>query len=185
VPELNPYAPPTSDLGTGVEGRPDGFWREGDALVVSRAGCHLPDRCIRCNEPAGGHRLKRTVYWHHPAIYVLVLSPIIYVIVALLARKSVRLQFGLCEKHRGRRFLGILLLVGGFLSPFLLGMLIAELHLGDTPVPLILIVCPVSIVAGAILLRGIAAKRMDEHHAWLNVGAPFLQSIPARGLSPT
>ena len=118
--ELNPYAPPAADVDSVRSESAHGFWREGDVLVMaSGQSVVLPDRCIHCNQPAGGFKLKRTVYWHNPALYLLiVISALIYVIVALIVRKSVRLEVGLCQRHRSRRRLGLALLFVGLLSPF-------------------------------------------------------------------
>jgi len=88
-----------------------GVWRE-RKLVVMGARAELPDRCIKCNVPANGARLKRRLYWHHPAWYLfLLLTPfggfLIYLIVAIAARKRATIHVGLCEKHRGRRWMHI------------------------------------------------------------------------------
>jgi hypothetical protein len=79
------------------------IWRS-DKLLVAAPGAELPDRCVKCNAPAGGRRLKRTLYYHHPAIYLLLLcNLIIFAIVALIVRKRAVLQIGLCEHHLARR----------------------------------------------------------------------------------
>ena len=58
--EFNPYAPP-KDM-TFLESYPSGddrVWRHGPLLVMTK-GSQLPDRCLKCNLPAGGWRLERT-----------------------------------------------------------------------------------------------------------------------------
>ena len=77
-------------------------------LVVSTFDHEFPDRCVICNCPAEGFRLKRTAYWHPGWVYLLILiSIVIYAVVALIVRKSVRLEYGLCPKHKARRVTGI------------------------------------------------------------------------------
>ena len=48
------------------------LWQENKKLVA-RSETVFPDRCIKCNAPAGGSRLKRTLYWAHPAYLLLIL----------------------------------------------------------------------------------------------------------------
>ena len=51
-PQRNPYAPPEASR---IAGDPSsergGFWSDGKSLVLHREA-RLPDRCLRCNEPA-------------------------------------------------------------------------------------------------------------------------------------
>src|SRR5579863_7323166 len=70
---------------------------EGNKLV-----CHsetpFPDWCVKCNEPANGFRLKRVMYWQHPAYYLLLLcNLLIMAIVIMIVRKKAILHVGLCE----------------------------------------------------------------------------------------
>jgi len=63
----------------------------------------LPDICLKSNGKAT-RRLPRSLSWHHPAIYVLVvISPIIYIIVALVVRKTATIQLPLTDEWYARR----------------------------------------------------------------------------------
>jgi hypothetical protein len=177
--DVNPYAPPAVDVDSLRPESAEGFWRDGDMLVVPRTnGTVLPDRCVHCNEPASGFKLKQTVYWHHQAIYLLVLiSAIIYVVVALIVRKSVKLELGLCERHRSRRRLGFVLLWGG-IAALLVSLFLIE-SLGSGVVLIAAFLFLGGLIAGIVMVRVTQAKRMDASHAWLKVGEPFLASIAA------
>jgi hypothetical protein len=63
----------------------------------------LPPLCVRCGAPAIDKPLKKTFYWHHRALYILLLSPIIYAIVAVIVRKSMKVNVPLCLQHARRR----------------------------------------------------------------------------------
>ncbi len=77
--------------------------RKGKQLVVE-LGAVFPDRCLKCNAPAEGFKKRFNVSWHHPALYLLVLlGLLIYVIVALVVRKTARLDIPLCPRHRALR----------------------------------------------------------------------------------
>src|SRR5205814_1141094 len=80
-----------------------GVWREGNQMVV-RQGARLPDACVKCGGPPNGRPLRKTFYWHQPALAVLILAGVLlYAIVALIVRKSIRLEVPLCQAHAARR----------------------------------------------------------------------------------
>jgi hypothetical protein len=104
-----------------VTAEPTGdVWRDQKTLVAKK-GAKLPDRCVRCNEPApegSGYHAK--FYWHEPALYLLIFCGLlVYFIVALIVRKSAVVWVGLCPRHRGARnrgrLWGTLLLLAGLL----------------------------------------------------------------------
>ena len=101
----NPYAAPKSDL-VEIEHYTDGrdlAWRDGKKLVV-RKGAELPDRCIKCNAPAGGYRYSRTLEWVKPIwLVTLFLGLLLFALVYLIVRKKGKITVGLCEVHRRRR----------------------------------------------------------------------------------
>ena len=82
---------------------PAAMWRDG-RLLVMRKDVTLPDICVKSNEPCQGRRLKRTMYWHHPAIFLTVLlGLLIYVVCALVLRKSATVWIPLTDQWWGRR----------------------------------------------------------------------------------
>ena len=89
-----------------LEGAPSlatGVSRSGKVLVAAK-GAAFPDRCVKCNAPVNGFRLKRNLYWYPPYVLLLiVLSLLIGLIVAMIVRKNARVEIGLCELHRSKR----------------------------------------------------------------------------------
>ena len=91
--ERNPYAPSQATLKQ--SGPPSGqlnsratAWRYRKMLVMVPETA-LPDRCIKCNAPAHEPTKERKVYWHHPAVYVLILiNVILYAIVGAIVRSA-------------------------------------------------------------------------------------------------
>jgi len=153
------------------------LWREGRRLVA-RSDTPLPDRCVCCNAPANGYRLKRQLYWHPPAYFLLiVISILIYVIVALIIRKRAVLHVGLCEQHRAKRkrvilfswlsvFLGLIMIFVGFGTHggiSLLGLLVL---LGAA-------------IYGVIAARIVAPTKIEKELVWLKgPGTEFLDTLP-------
>lgn len=83
-----------------------GVYRKGFDLVVhERVG--LPPYCIKCDEEvsgsSGGAFLRQKFRWHHPAVYVAIISPMIYVILALALSKRATLDLPLCGTHMAKR----------------------------------------------------------------------------------
>lgn len=82
-------------------------WRDGKQLVM-RKKAQLPDRCVKTNAPAETW-LKRTLYWHHPLIYLTAMAGLLlYVIIALIVRQTAKIQIGLSRAALNRRRLAIL-----------------------------------------------------------------------------
>ena len=92
---------------------------------------YLPPFCVKCGQPVHDPPLVKTFSWHHPALYLLIfLGLLVYVIVALIVRKSIRVGVPLCPFHKQRRRLWVTLawalaLVGiadAFILPEVIGL---------------------------------------------------------------
>ena len=138
----------------------------------------LPERCIRCNEPAVMDAPRRFT-WHHPGWYLLLLLAIlIYVVVALIVRKNVRLAVGLCSEHRRRRrqqrWLSLGLLAAG-VAGFVLCL--------KFDAPVLGWFAGLSFVAALLTAlranRSLSPTRIDDESArFRGCGEAFLDSLP-------
>jgi len=180
--EHNPYAPTAASLrtsGPGLGG--PGLWRDDDRIIAAH-GCRFPDRCVKCNAPTEPPNKVRKVYWHHPAIYVLFfLYAIVYVIVALIVRKTAKIDPGLCAEHRRKRrnwiIAGWLGSIGGFIGVFMVG---AVLEAPPAVVSLLALLCMLSFaILGIVKSRVLYPARIDDRYAKLKGADPrFLESLP-------
>jgi hypothetical protein len=97
-----------------VEAPPPWAYATGHTFVVP-ASVVLPSRCVKCGNPPSEPWLKKNFSWHHPGLYFLVISPIVYLIVALIVRKTIELSVPLCRAHRSirkkRLWMGTILLL--------------------------------------------------------------------------
>lgn len=170
---IQPYATPGMVTAPTVE-------RDGSKLVVAH-GAHLPDRCVKCNAPAHGFRLRRRLTWLHPAYLLLLFGGIVpYAIASAMASKSAEIQVGLCPKHRARRVQAIvggwaLGVGGGVLMPWLAISLqsgwIALVGLG---------LALVGIFGGILVARVVGPSRIDDHRVWLSgVDRRYLSELTA------
>lgn len=166
--------PPPPSTGLYPQG---GVWRDKSTLVMSK-DAQLPDRCVKCNSSTGGLRLKRTLYWHNPIYYVLILSLLIYFIVAMFVRWKATVHVPLCETHLARRRYGLiagwllfLLGLGGFIIAIASNELIFAL-----PGFLALLVGFVLLIATA---RTVLPVKIDERFVWLKgINKDYLNQLP-------
>jgi hypothetical protein len=183
--DRNPYAPSQASLQvTQPVARTDGssvveVWRD-DGVLVMLPGAALPQRCIKCNEPSHEPTKARKVYWHHPALYLLVLvNLIIYAIVAAVIRRKAFVNAGLCSEHKKRRRTALILAWTGALTGIVLMFFGADSSLGIGGVFLGALLILGSIIAGMIFARVIYARRIDKSYVRLKgCGGAFLDSLP-------
>ncbi len=163
--------PPTVGLASGV-------WRDKSTLVMSQ-GVALPDRCIKCNEPAHGFRLKRKLTWHHPAIYFLiVVAVLLYLIVAMILRKTATVEIGLCEMHRAKRRKNILITWLLFLLG-VAGFTMAIFAADSTYLLVGVIFLLGALIYGLMVVRVVAPSKIDEKFVWLRgVNKNYLDQLP-------
>jgi len=158
----------------------EGLWREGNKLVTS-SETPMPDRCVRCNSPAHGYRLKCAMSWF-PRVYRLagIFGPIIFAIVWMIVRKKAVLHIGLCEAHRKQRKWAFIALVVG------VGMGVACIALGagtNEWLPLSgMGIIMVGIAWGYLGTRTLYPTRIDsDGNVWARgAGKKFLDELPER-----
>ena len=89
-----PYSPTAAAPGT---------LRRAGSLLVATPGAQFPPYCVKCGQPAQ-RWLNKNFAWHNPWIYAVVLvNVLLYLIVALVVSKRMRLNVPLCAQHFGRR----------------------------------------------------------------------------------
>ena len=155
-----------------------GLWRVGRRLVT-RSETPFPDRCVKCNAPANGYRLKRVLYWQHPAYYLLLFcNLLILLIVVLIVRKKAVLHVGLCEHHRQQRKAALWAGWGGVLGG--IGLIIAGAAMASGWLALL---GAIALLAGGIYgaIKGtiISATKIENEIVWVRgVHADFLSQLP-------
>jgi hypothetical protein len=106
------------------DGVPSRLCAAGSILVVPRDSV-LPPRCVKCANIPIEPWVRITFSWHHPGYYFLLISPVLYVIVALIVRKRIKLSIPLCKAHKSirkkRLWMAAILLVGCIPLPAALG----------------------------------------------------------------
>ncbi len=161
-------------------------WLRGESgLAIAPMSAPWPDRCVKCNAPAEGYRLKQSLYWHPAWLYVLILPGVlVYAVVALVIRKSYVGHVGLCPSHRSRRrwILG----AGAFLA--ISSVASCSAGFGSNP--------GVSLglgvfggIAGMVIVQvatfAVRPKKITEAYAWLKCGKAFVASLPAASIPST
>jgi hypothetical protein len=165
----------------------DGVWREGQ-LIVMRQGALLPKRCLQTNETISGPYKKITLYWHSPWLFFLILAHLIlFIIVALAARKSVTLEITMGPKMLQRKkrlqLIGVVIMLSGIIESILALSQSEPDGLHILIGVLALIVGLFVAVAGSQTLM---VQRMEGNYIWLKGASPaYLDSLPEwRGFPP-
>jgi hypothetical protein len=155
-----------------------GVWRDGRTMVMTKLA-HLPDRCVKCNAPANGIRLKRKLSWHHPVLYLLIFGAMVfYLILAMALSKRATIEFGICARHlqRRRTFMGIgwAMLAAGILIP-IVAFTYDYPDVGVLGIGLFI----VSVVWLIFASKIVTVKKINEHYVWLTgVNEQFLSLFP-------
>lgn len=155
-----------------------GLWRQ-NKRVVTVSETVFPDCCIKCNEPTNGFRMKRVLYWQHPAYLALILcNLLVLLIVVLIVRKKAVVYIGLCERHREQRKLAHIIGWSGFVAGIVVITAGAVLQSGIW-----------ALIGGVIFLGGViygiakgrtvAAAKITKENVWISgVNLKFLDNLP-------
>jgi hypothetical protein len=178
APREEGYIPPTQRL----SGAPfAGLWRQGNLLVMHKEA-PLPLICVKSNQPATG-RLKRSLAWHHPALYLIILlNWLIYIVVALIVRKTAMIQIALSDEWIARRKRRMVFAWSAILLCVVLFVMSLFLLDSSGLAPVVLLVSIVGCLAamgyGLVACRLVSARRMTDTYIWLKgVHPDFLDRL--------
>jgi hypothetical protein len=176
--DCKPMAVQALREGAALEVKDNGPWRDGKK-VVTHDKSSFPQRCYKCNQATEEPPKKRKLSWHSPVFFILVLlSPVIYIIVAILVRKRATIDVHLCAQHARRRKVCIIL---GW-SGVILGLLMCFVGLGgdmDWLFWLGALVFVTSIIIGVWGAAGVRAVRIKDGTVWLTgPGREFVAGLP-------
>lgn len=112
----NPYQPPRDDETRGASAPGSGSFRiiDGDTLVV-RKGTALPPICLWNGEPCSDSPRLTTFSWAPTWVWIFIVSPLLLMIVYLLARKRGQVSYFLGPEAQRLRKQGVRLVAGALL----------------------------------------------------------------------
>jgi hypothetical protein len=164
-----------------LTGGHEGPWRDGKYLVVRQDGL-MPDACIKCGgEPTTF--IRKTLTWHHPAIYLTILiGVLIYVIVALVVRKTAKLQVPVCSVCNARRKRNLAIGWLSFVLSIVLFIAAANVVESDTVRGWVLFTGFALLLFSLIWAVGIQfilAKKITDEFVWITkAGKKVLEPLP-------
>lgn len=158
--EYNPYAPPVAAAAAHGMSSQRGWRLEGDLLIVDK-GATLPNLCLYNGTAVAGGPTQKTLTWVPPWVSILAISPLIFLIVYLIVKKTGALGYYLSDEAKKRRTTGVLLAVGSF-ALFMISMFAATGT--DEPVFILVgfVLFFVLLIVGLFRSRVFAIKRIDE-----------------------
>ncbi len=158
---------------------PGNMWRSKKQLVTV-SETPFPDRCVKCNAPTDGYRLKRILYWHPPAYYLLLLCNIlVLLVVVMIVRKKAVLNIGLCAAHRAQRKQTILISSVGALGGLAVAIIGGVALQSGWPVFIGVLALLGFGIYGGVKAPMVAATKITKDNVWLKgVGPEFLADLP-------
>lgn len=188
-----------------ARGEPVGnIWRDGRKLVIPRNGL-LPDRCVRCNQPAEGYRVNTTYTWRHPALsfllpvlgllivpfvaktgpffsavkaeIVVAVVLVICLLISFVFSRSSKMGIPLCARHRKRRILGSAAAMAGVI-------VVVAISAGAVPrlrpiFAFTLFLGAASAIALILAIRLLVPTRITRSHVFLTGACEeFLAELP-------
>jgi hypothetical protein len=171
--EFNPYAPPMASVAAPDVDASSAIYRHGNLLVMHKKAV-LPAICLKTNQPSE-LRIKRTMYWSHPALLLLLpFALLLYVVVVLVVQQRATLQIPCTRQVASKRLRGIAIGWIGFLVGLVL-LVFGALQI-ETVSPLVMLIGAISIVVFPILGSSMSAivtpAKMSRNYVWLRGVAP-------------
>ena len=165
--------------GAAPSGSAVGLWRT-NKILVTRSETPFPDRCVKCNAPAHGFRLKRVLYWQHPAYYLLIIiSLLIFLIVALIVRKKAVLHVGLCDRHRAQRRQAIIIGCSGTLAGLAIAVIGGAAFSSGWLAFAGVMIFLVTAIYGGLIAPMVSAAKISGENVWIKgVHRDFLADLP-------
>jgi len=143
----------------------------------------LPDRCIKSNVPTD-RKLKRSLTWHHPAIFFTILIGIcIYVVIALILSKKATIHIGLSDEWFAKRGRAILSGWGSVLASIALVFGGASMVDRNGAFGIVIIagimLFPIGAIYGLVASRMVSPTKIDDAYVWLKgASAEYRASFP-------
>ena len=111
----------------------NGIFRHGSEVVVHR-NAQMPERCVKCNQYISGYNggvATQKYRWHNPLVYIALISPLIYVILASVLSQRATVDIPLCGEHlEDRKKTGKAMIGAGTFSVFAIFFLGSAGHIG-------------------------------------------------------
>lgn len=159
-----------------------GVWRSGTEVVLHKHAT-LPGCCVKCNQPvmAAHHVFYSTqkFRWHNPLLYIALISPLIYCILALALSERFSVDIPLCGSHSEERKTVKNYLLFGSLFAFAAGVFFVFFDaVGMTILTFIMALLGLSI-AHEYFYKSLRVKKVDKDYIYLQGASPnFLNSLP-------
>jgi hypothetical protein len=162
----------------------------------------LPDRCVVCNAQAG-RRVSRTLYWSPAAWrYSSVLAPfallfagvllgipwlalafwpsiIVLGIAHYVVRKKMKLDLGICERHRRQRNLLQALSIASLAGALIIMTFLPSEGSLEALVAAVAVIIVLAVLQSFLGVQAVSLRRLDGEHAWLGgTGRHFREALP-------
>lgn len=158
-------------------------WRHGSEAVIHRYTGSLPNHCAKCGEHISGYNGGAYVgvkyRWHHPLVYIALISPLIYCILSAVLSQRITVEVPLCQQHlEDRKNVGNIL-IGAGIAATCLTVLFASF--GALVFTLFLVLASIVGISLAYeyLYKPIQVSKIENDFIFLkNADTEFLNRLP-------
>ncbi|MEW4562986.1 hypothetical protein AB1K70_10700 [Bremerella sp. JC770] len=173
----NPFASPMT-AGETVKVESGSFEIQGERIVGTDP-IILPHVCVKCGATQSAQdsstRRKKDLYWVHPAIFVLVIQLLIFLIVYLVTRRKCHVEYSLCRECNAKQRINIVYSLASL--GIFIGMIALMVHFENAWLSLGVIIAFVVMLTFIIRAGGpLTVKAYKEGEFQLRGASPeFLQ----------
>ncbi|QDU77360.1 hypothetical protein Pan97_44270 [Bremerella volcania] len=173
----NPFASPPT-IGETVTIVAGSYEIQGER-ILGKEKIVLPHACVKCGEVLSEQdsktRRKKDLYWVHPAIFVLVIQLLIFLIVYLVTRRKCHVEYSICRECNAKQRINIVYCLGS-LAVFI-GMIALMINFENAWLSLGVILAFVAMLTFAIRANGpLTVKAYKKGEFQLRGAGPaFLQ----------
>ena len=157
-------------------------FRHNDEFVIHKSA-QMPERCVKCNEYVSkynsGSFATQNYRWHHPLIYLALLSPVIYVILSFILSQKVTLKIPLCNEHIEKRNTVGNYLAGGGIAAIIGVIGLAFAGFGGFAFILFMFSVIGLIIGNDFFYKPLTIAKIENEHIYLKgAGIEFLNETP-------
>ncbi len=161
---------------------PQGVWRRGNEVVIHRHAA-FPARCVKCGQDFSysnnGSFARQKFRWHNPLVYIALISPLIYVIIALIVSERFSFDLPFCQTHLQERETTKNYLIGGGFAAVGLIALFSWLSMGGLAFLIGLVSVFALPIAYEYVYKPFRVKSVDRDYVYLQGATQeYLNTLP-------
>lgn len=161
---------------------PQGVWRRGNEVIVHKHAS-FPTKCVKCGQDFSysnnGSFSTQKYRWHNPLVYIAVISPLIYLILAACLSERFSFELPYCQTHLQERETTKNYLIGGGFAAFAAVVLTAMFGSGVLAFGIGLFAIIALLISHEYVYKPFRVKSVDGQYVYLQGATQdYLNTLP-------